>query len=244
MYSPKDVLKIRINGQLLLLKLAEMLILSTGCRVIQYNTDGIFILLKKNKLEEAKTTIKEFETLSKLSMEGEEFEAFYQYAINDYIAVHKGYADTKNTNLIKTKGFFGSTVIGKGMAPEIIADSLINYFVNGISVETTLHNCNDIKKFLTFQKVNKEFKVEYNKKQMPHINRYFMSRDGYRLKKYKLKGDKRFQETDLCASSGVTIVNDLTDFNFNTAKINYEWYKSEIYKIIYALEDSLNPTLF
>lgn len=38
LYSPKDVFKIRINGQLLLLKLAEMLILATGCRVIQYNT--------------------------------------------------------------------------------------------------------------------------------------------------------------------------------------------------------------
>ena len=38
LYSPKDVMKIRINGQLFLLKLAEMLILGTGCRVIQYNT--------------------------------------------------------------------------------------------------------------------------------------------------------------------------------------------------------------
>ena len=38
MYSPLDVYKIRINGQLLLLKLAEMLILKTGCRIVQYNT--------------------------------------------------------------------------------------------------------------------------------------------------------------------------------------------------------------
>lgn len=89
LYSPKDVFKIRINGQVLLLKLAEMLILATGCRVIQYNTDGIFVLIKKNQLEKANATIKEFEKLSRLSMEGEEFEAFYQYAINDYIAVHK-----------------------------------------------------------------------------------------------------------------------------------------------------------
>jgi hypothetical protein len=28
------------------------------------------------------------------------------------------------------------------------------------------------------------------------------------------------------------------------AHINYGWYRNEIYKIIYAIEDSLNPTLW
>lgn len=37
LYSPKSVLEIRMNGQLLLLKLAEMLI-AIGCKMIQYNT--------------------------------------------------------------------------------------------------------------------------------------------------------------------------------------------------------------
>lgn len=45
-YSPEAVMKIRINGQLLLLMLAEKLT-QVGCRIIQANTDGLFVLLKK-----------------------------------------------------------------------------------------------------------------------------------------------------------------------------------------------------
>lgn len=247
MYSPKDVYKIRINGQLLLLKLAEMLILATNCRIVQYNTDGIVVLIKKDQLEKANATIKEFETFSKLTMEGEEFEAFYQYAINDYIAVHKGYSETKNPNLIKTKGFFiNNVVLGKGMAPQIIAESLVRYFVDKIPVSETLDKCTDIRKFLTYQKVKKEFSVEYNGELITHINRYYMSTNGYKLRRCEVdpQTKKRSNYADLCATSGVTIFNELKDIDPKTAHINYGWYRQEIYKIIYALEDSLNPTLF
>lgn len=224
MYSPKDVYKIRINGQLLLLKLAEMLILATNCRIIQYNTDGIVVLIKKDQLKKANTTIKEFESFSKLSMEGEEFEAFYQYAINDYIAVHKGYAETHDPKLIKTKGLFINTVsLGKGMAPKIIAECLIQYFVNKIPVEKTLKECDDIRKFLTYQKVKKEFSVEYNGKLLTHINRYYMSTNGYRIKRCVVNPQTgiRTNYADLCATSGVTLFNELKNISPKDAHINY-----------------------
>lgn len=247
LYSPKDVFKIRINGQLFLLKLAEMLILATGCRIIQYNTDGIFVIIKKLQLEKANATIKEFEKLSRLSMEGEEFEAFYQYAINDYIAVHKGYSETHDPSLIKTKGLFiDQVVLGKGMSPQIIAKTLKEYFVNKVPVDQTLMKCRDIRKFLTYQKVKKEFSVEYAGKLISHINRYYMSTDGYKLRKCSIEPitARRYRYADICASSGVTIVNELDGFDFSKAKINYRWYRNEIYKIIYALEESLNKGLF
>lgn len=41
----------RINGQLLLLMLTEQLI-KIGCKIIQANTDGLFILRDKNKQKE------------------------------------------------------------------------------------------------------------------------------------------------------------------------------------------------
>ena len=247
MYSPLEIYKIRINGQLLLLKLAETLILATKCKIVQYNTDGIVVLLKRNQLNSANKVIKHFEEFSLLSLEGEEFEAFYQYAINDYIAVHKGYSETKDPKLIKTKGLFINKVsLGKGMAPQIIAESLVQYFVNNIPIDNTLYSCNDIKKFLTYQKVKKEFSVEYNGQLLPRINRYYMSTNGCKLRRCVVDSatGKRTNYADLCATSGVTIFNELKDLNPKDAHINYGWYKNEIYKIIYALEDSLNPTLF
>lgn len=224
MYSPKDVYKIRINGQLLLLKLAEMLILGTNCKIVQYNTDGIVVLIKKDLLEKANKIIKEFEIFSKLSMEGEEFEAFYQYAINDYIAVHKGYSKTQDPKLIKTKGLFVNKVsLGKGMAPQIIAECLIKYFVDKVPVEQTIKNCTDIRKFLTYQKVKKEFSVEYNGELLTHINRYYMSTNGYKIRRCVVdpKTGIRTNYADLCATSGVTLFNELKTIDPKTAHINY-----------------------
>ena len=64
-YSPFTVMQIRINGQLLLLKLSERL-LSIGCKLHQINTDGVLYTCKKAKYEELQKILKEWEDLTKL----------------------------------------------------------------------------------------------------------------------------------------------------------------------------------
>jgi hypothetical protein len=94
-YSPFAVMQIRINGQLLLLMLAEKLV-ELGCRIVQANTDGLFVLLKKAIYDNVTIVCREWEQLTKLTLEEDRFEAMYQYAINDYIAVKEGYAKKKH----------------------------------------------------------------------------------------------------------------------------------------------------
>jgi hypothetical protein len=94
-YSPFAVMQIRINGQLLLLMLAEKLV-ELGCRIVQANTDGLFVLLKKSIYDKVNNVCREWEQLTKLTLEEDRFEAMYQYAINDYIAVKEGYAKKKH----------------------------------------------------------------------------------------------------------------------------------------------------
>lgn len=94
-YSPFAVMQIRINGQLLLLMLAEKLV-ELGCRIVQANTDGLFVLLKKSVYDKVSIVCREWEQLTKLTLEEDRFEAMYQYAINDYIAVKEGYAKKKH----------------------------------------------------------------------------------------------------------------------------------------------------
>lgn len=247
-YDPKTVLKLRLNCQLMLLMLTERL-MSIGCKIGQLNTDGIMYVAPRNRLDEVMEMCKEWERITKFELEHEYFEVFYQYAVNDYIGVYKGYSETHDPKLIKTKGLFiREPILGKGMAPQIIAEALVEYFVKGIPVDKTLKSCTDIRKFLTFQKVKKEFSVEYAGKLITHINRYYMSTNGYKIRKCKVQhvGTKEIRSDyeDICATSGVTIFNKLEDINIKEAHINYGWYRNEIYKIIYAIEDSLNPTLW
>ena len=238
LYDPKSVMKIRMNGQLFLLKLAEMLINTTNCKIINYNTDGIFILIKRNMLDKLKEIIKSFEEFSLLNMEIEGFESMYQFAINDYIAVKEGYSKTKNPDLIKKKGMFIDTpVLGKGLRPLIIPKAICEYFVNKTPIETTLYNSDDIRDFCTYQKVDKKFHVMYENKEVSRINRFYMSKYGSQLIKYEMDyTGKKLRPTTLCSSSPVTLLNKFDNLSVKDKHINYLYYKNEIYKIVDALE--------
>lgn len=239
MYSPKDVMKIRMNGQLFLLKLAEMFYEKIDCDIVNWNTDGLFIKLKKKDLDTYYQIIAEFEKFSLLSMETEEFEAMYQISVNDYIAVHKGYKETHNRKLIKQKGsLIEEVTIGKGMQPIIIPEAITNYFIDGIPVEDTICNCKDLNKFITYQKVGKEFKVEYKNQLISRINRYYVCNSGAYLFKCKVKPDtgKRTGYINLLKGFPVEIVNNLEEVKEFPSNINYRYYIKECKKIINEFE--------
>ena len=233
LYSPFTVMQIRMNGQLLLLMLAEKLH-QLGCRLIQVNTDGIFYLGKIKNKDKVHSVCKWWEDLTKLQLEGEEFEAMFQYAINDYIAVGKGYKDSKNPKLIKTKGMFLTDVtLGKGMPATIIPEAIINRLVNNVPVEDTIKNCKDLNKFITYQKVGKEFSVEYDNKLIQRINRFYMSTNGYYLYKCKVDSEgKRNNYEKINANSGVTVVNDFSKIKGFPTNINYRYYINQANVIV------------
>lgn len=235
-YDPELVVKLRINCQLMILMLIEKFNL-LGAKIVQSNTDGILIKIKKSLLPEIEKAKDEWCKLTKLSMSKEEFERFYQYDVNNYIGVKKGFKETKDPELIKKKGFFVDEInLGKGMSPKVIAKSLINYFVYNISPEETLKEDKDIRDYLTYQRVSKDFIVEYNGEKALHINRFYMSINGGILIKYKMEKGGKEQATRLCATSPVTIYNKFEDKPFEEYKVNYRYYKNEIYKIINELE--------
>ena len=228
-------MKIRINGQLLLLMLAEKLT-QIQCRIVQANTDGLFVIVKKNKLQEYQQICKDWEQLTKLTLEEDRFEAMYQYAINDYIAIKEGYSQSKDPKLIKTKGMFITEVkLGKGLTPKIIPEAIIKYFADGIPVKYTIYNCKDIKKFLMSEKTGKQWHVEYLGKEQQRTNRFYASTDGGYLWKWKDdNGNKAYQ--NMLTSSGVTILNKFDNKPIEERKINYRYYLKEALKIIEELQ--------
>lgn len=235
-YSPFAVMQIRINGQLLLLMLAESLV-KLDCRIVQANTDGLFVLLKKNKYEQVKQACKAWEQLTKLELEEDRFEAMYQFAINDYIAIKEGYKANKDDKLIKKKGMFITDVLlGKGLNPKIIPEAVIRYFADGIPVEDTIMNCKDIRKFLQAEKTGKQWTVEYNNEVQQRINRFYVSTNGLYLWKWKdNKGIKEYQ--NMLKGYGVTILNTLPeDKPIDQYNINYAYYILQATKIINALK--------
>lgn len=231
LYDPKSVFKIRINGQLILLMLVDIL-LQYNCKIIQVNTDGVMFISKLDRESDIMESVSELEKLTKLTFEADRYEAFYQYAVNDYFAVKEGFCKTHDENLIVKKGMFiTEPVLGRGLAPTIIPKSVINYFVKNIPIEQTVRECDNIHEFLMAQRVDKKFKVEYNDKYIQRINRYYASIDGYYLYKVK-EEDHVLKYENMLTKSGVTILNNIEDTSTKNKKINYTYYTSEARKII------------
>ena len=248
-YSPFAVMQIRINGQLLLLMLAEKLT-QIGCRIVQANTDGLFVLLKKDAYSKVNSICREWEQLTKLTLEEDRFKAMYQYAINDYFAITED-------NKVKEKGMFITTVkLGKGLTPKIIPKAIISFFKDGISVEDTIKNCTDIRDFLMSEKTGKQWHVEYMNEEQQRTNRFYASTNGGYLWKWKDTGHKEGeiitytepyvgehkykasarQYQNMLTASGVTLLNKFDDKPIEERKINYRYYIIEAYKIIRDLK--------
>jgi hypothetical protein len=248
-YSPFAVMQIRINGQLLLLMLAEKLT-QIGCRIVQANTDGLFVLLKKDAYSKVNSICREWEQLTKLTLEEDRFKAMYQYAINDYFAITED-------NKVKEKGMFITAVkLGKGLTPKIIPKAIISFFKDGISVEDTIKNCTDIRDFLMSEKTGKQWHVEYMNEEQQRTNRFYASTNGGYLWKWKDTGHKEGeiitytepyvgehkykasarQYQNMLTASGVTLLNKFDDKPIEERKINYRYYIMEAYKIIRDLK--------
>lgn len=229
-YSPFAVMQIRINGQLLLLMLAEKLT-QIGCRIVQANTDGLFVLLKKDVYSKVNSICREWEQLTKLTLEEDRFKAMYQYAINDYFAITED-------NKVKEKGMFITAVkLGKGLTPKIIPKAVISFFKDGIPVEDTIKNCTDIRDFLMSEKTGKQWHVEYMNEEQQRTNRFYASTNGGYLWKWKYSNDSDIKSyQNMLTASGVTLLNKFDDKPIEERKINYRYYIMEAYKIIRDLK--------
>ena len=228
MYDPFNVFKIRINGQLILLMMVDRL-LELGCEIIQVNTDGVVYRAKKALRSRIQEATREVESITRLTFEDDEYEAFYQYAINDYFGVIKGYSETHNPKLIEKKGMFiTDTKLGKGLAPVVIPKAVINYFLTKQPVSEFIEKDKDIRDFLMTQNVDKKFKVVHGDTQVQRINRFYASTNGYYL--FKQSEDGSLEH--MLKKSGVTILNKFDDTPIENRKINYRYYISEARKII------------
>ena len=228
MYDPFSVFKIRINGQLILLMLVDRL-LELNCKIVQVNTDGVMYIAQETQRNAVQEAVHEVEQLSQLTFESDDYEAFYQYAINDYFGVEKGFSQSHNPKLIEKKGMFITDPrLGKGLAPAIIPKAVINYFLTKQPTSEYIKKSKDIKDFLMYQRVDKKFKVIHGDKPVQRINRFYASTNDYSL----FKVDETGKVANMLTKSGVTILNNMNNIPIEGRHLNYQYYISEANKII------------
>lgn len=144
-YEPEMMLSTTIGGQMCILMAAERLE-QLNIKIIQVNTDGICVYVKKDKIDEMKQMISQWEKDTLYEMEYTHYKSIHSRDVNNYYAC-------KTDNKIKRKGAYGQEALSKNPHNMVCSDAVVRYLLDGTPTEEYLKSCKDIRKFLTVRNV-------------------------------------------------------------------------------------------
>ncbi len=240
LYDPKFTMQITLNGQLLLTLLAETLVDNIkDIQVIQINTDGITVKIPRDQMDNYYSICKQWESISKLSLEYAEYSRMIIADVNNYLAVTpKG--KVKNKGRFEVDKVVGSEpAYHKDNSFRIVPLALQEYFVNGVTIEDTIYNHKNIYDFCGRQKFKSDSygQIHYlvddiyvSEPQQKNV-RYYISNKGSKFIKYYNKG------TTECINKGyvVNIFNEY--YESDNYDINYNFYIQECKKELHLIEN-------
>lgn len=247
MYDPTMLLSVTLNGQLFLLMLCEKLI-EKGIKIDSCNTDGVTCIIPKELEEEYKKICLEWESITKMELEYDDYIKVVRQHINSYLAI-------TTSGKVKRKGLFKLDFNEKGEREIPLGDScnaliipkaLNNYFVKNIPIEETInnpekYNCT-IFDYLYSMKIDKSYEVYHNNIKQQNLNRFYI---GGKTSPYlyKKKKDKTTMENVL-KGYGVEIYNNHVEKPFKEYGVNTQYYISKVREILFELEGGNQTKLF
>ena len=224
----KALLGVTLNGQLLLLKLIEMLH-HEGIKAVYANTDGVSVYVPKDKVETyyricGKDTddghVKgEWEELTGLELETSHFRQMFHRDCNNYLVV-------TNSGKIKAKGEYdfkryiekyGAFNVAGSLKHPIVPYAVQEYFAHDIPFEETITNHTDIYDFCICRKIGNQFTPilldVYTKeeKKLQQVNRYYISKSPYKLFKRKLIQEDDIEDDYFNVEEFAEFLNDTRD---------------------------------
>lgn len=150
LYDPLMANNVCVYGQLLLLDLMERL--EPHCDIVQSNTDGILVRLRKYEDYELIDDVAyEWEQRTGLTLEFDEYRKVFQKDVNNYVIVDE---DGKH----KSKGAYVKKLGTLDYDLPIVNKAMIEYMVNGVPVEKTIGECDDLIEFQQVKKISGKYR--------------------------------------------------------------------------------------
>ena len=247
-YDPKMMLTTTINGQLSLLMLVEA-INNSGLEfdIIQENTDGITLYIRREDEGRVREIISDWEVITGLNMEYQDFRAMYIRDVNNFLINIDG-TKTKEKGAYEVDKKVGSQIVfQKDHSYRIIPLAVREYIIKGIPVEQTIRNHDVIYDFCAGKRVQEDwyFAWKHHIKDKEHringkILRYYVATSGMLLFKcHKEDGRVQYMEAypkklDKNGQWRIKIFNKFREVE--DYKIDYSYYVLQAQKLIDAIE--------
>lgn len=257
LYDKKVMNQICINGQLLIAMLCERLSFVQSVTIIQANTDGVTIKVKKSKRKEIEDICNRWEKLTSLKLEYANYKKMVINNVNNYMAQYEN-------GKIKDKGaaYIVNPELHKNKSQRIVQIALRRYFFENIPIRETIENHLTTKeKGIGYDPKKDKYevpfqgifdfcvgkKVKWNQSyvilkgmQDVKINekviRYFITKDKATMMKMYDDGRKESVNKGYNAK----LFQNYEKLTPNEYNIDYEYYINECYKITTPFEGG-NP---
>lgn len=242
LYDPQFTMQITINGQLLLTKLFEMIMLNIpGAIPIMLNTDGLEVMIPSCYKPKYLQICEQWEKLTKLVLEHDEYKKMIIGDVNNYIAI-----PAEPLKKPKCKGRFEwedlgkkkVSILHKNKSFLIIPKAIYHYFIYGTKPEDYLRENRDVMDYCGGIKVKKDWELlsacikngEIIEEKLQKICRYYVSKNGIKLLK-RNKTDSR--EIQIEAGKWLqTVFNKKDTKSWDDYQIDETYYIQRIYKEI------------
>lgn len=190
-YDPKFTITITINGQLMLCMLAEQLAKVPSLKIIQINTDGITYRIQKEFLHIASDVQKNWEKLTKLTLEDAEYKRMWIRDVNNYVA------ENMNGEL-KLKGAYWSPdpldyhdsisnaqppAWHKDLSAVVSTRAAVAAMVHGVDPEQYIRLCTNPYDFMCRAKVKRSDRLIWGNQPVQRTSRYCVTASGKPLVK-------------------------------------------------------------
>lgn len=218
-YDPRQANNVCVNGQLMLLDLLEHL--EPYITLIQSNTDGLIIQVEDNeeKINKVMNICHRWEHRTGMELGFDEITEIFQKDVNNYVF---RFASGK----LERKGAYVMELDDLNNDLPIVNKALVDYMMNGVAVEETIGNCDEIKQFQKIVKVSSNYEGAWHNGEYLHDKtfRVFASKDkeDTYLGKFKYKGAtiEKFGNT----SDNSFIINEDVNNMKVINKLDKQWY--------------------
>ena len=151
-YDPRQANNICINGQLLLVDLIEKLEAVPGFELIQSNTDGLIIKIPDTDeaFNQTDDICYEWERRTGMKLGFDAITEIYQKDVNNYVFKF-------DNGKIERKGAYVQEYDALKNDLTIVNTALVEFMTNGVPVEETINNCDDLNLFQKVVKVSNKY---------------------------------------------------------------------------------------
>lgn len=156
-YDPRNANLVCINGQLMLIDLIDKLESVPTFELIQSNTDGLIVKIKRDYFEQLDDVCYEWESRTHMNLGFDYISRIYQGDVNNYLF------QFLESGKWERKGGYVKELNKLDNDLPIVNTAICNYFMYGTLPSTTINNCNDYMQFQKIVKLSTKYQyVEHN----------------------------------------------------------------------------------